>query len=94
MRIVVAKTSAVYGARLLAALRDLEAETHLVLSQWAIIAPPAPAFYSNPKSIDDLVDIGWPHTGPVWAGIAKDQALERSARIQPGARIVSEGGDE
>ena len=38
MRIVVAMTGAtgaVYGARLLAALRELEVETHLVLSQWA-----------------------------------------------------------
>src|SRR5215510_9426394 len=38
MRIVVAMTGAtgaVYGARLLTAARELEVETHLVLSQWA-----------------------------------------------------------
>jgi len=38
MRIVVAMTGAtgaVYGARLLVALRELEVETHLVLSRWA-----------------------------------------------------------
>jgi polyprenyl P-hydroxybenzoate/phenylacrylic acid decarboxylase-like protein len=38
MRIIVAMTGAtgaVYGVRLLAALRELDAETHLVLSKWA-----------------------------------------------------------
>jgi 4-hydroxy-3-polyprenylbenzoate decarboxylase len=38
MRIIVAMTGAtgaVYGVRLLAALRELEVETHLVLSRWA-----------------------------------------------------------
>ena len=38
MRIIVAMTGAtgaVYGVRLLAALRELDVETHLVLSQWA-----------------------------------------------------------
>jgi flavin prenyltransferase len=38
MRIIVAMTGAtgaVYGARLLAALRDMDVETHLVLSRWA-----------------------------------------------------------
>jgi len=38
MRIIVAMTGAtgaVYGVRLLAALRDMDVETHLVLSRWA-----------------------------------------------------------
>src|SRR5277367_3009774 len=38
-------------------LNDIHLENMLALSRMgAIIAPPAPAFYSNPKTIDDLID--------------------------------------
>src|SRR6185436_7303882 len=38
-------------------LNDIHLENMLGLSRMgAIIAPPVPAFYSNPASIDDLVD--------------------------------------
>jgi flavin prenyltransferase len=38
-------------------LSDIHLENMLALSRMgAIIAPPAPAFYNNPRSIDDLVD--------------------------------------
>jgi flavin prenyltransferase len=38
-------------------LNDIHLENMLALSRMgAIIAPPVPAFYSNPKTIDDLID--------------------------------------
>jgi flavin prenyltransferase len=38
-------------------LNDIHLENMLALSRMgAVIAPPMPAFYSNPKTIDDLVD--------------------------------------
>jgi flavin prenyltransferase len=38
-------------------LNDIHLENMLALSRMgAIIAPPVPAFYSNPESIDDLID--------------------------------------
>jgi polyprenyl P-hydroxybenzoate/phenylacrylic acid decarboxylase-like protein len=38
-------------------LNDIHLENMLALSRMgAIIAPPVPAFYSNPQTIDDLVD--------------------------------------
>ena len=38
-------------------LNDIHLENMLALSRMgAIIAPPVPAFYGNPKTIDDLVD--------------------------------------
>jgi 4-hydroxy-3-polyprenylbenzoate decarboxylase len=38
-------------------LNDIHLENMLTLSRMgAIIAPPVPAFYSNPQSIDDLID--------------------------------------
>jgi polyprenyl P-hydroxybenzoate/phenylacrylic acid decarboxylase-like protein len=38
-------------------LNDIHLENMLALSRMgAVIAPPVPAFYSNPKSIEDLVD--------------------------------------
>jgi flavin prenyltransferase len=69
MRIVVAMTAATGAAcvRLLAALAELMAretplsdihfENMLALSRMgAIVAPPVPAFYNNPQTIDDLID--------------------------------------
>ena len=38
-------------------LNDIHLENMLALSRLgAIISPPAPAFYNNPKTIDDLID--------------------------------------
>ena len=38
-------------------LNDVHLENMLALSRMgAIIAPPVPAFYNNPKTIDDLID--------------------------------------
>ena len=38
-------------------LNDIHLENMLALSRMgAIIAPPAPAFYNNPRTIDDLID--------------------------------------
>jgi 3-polyprenyl-4-hydroxybenzoate decarboxylase len=69
MRIIVAITGATgapYGIRLLAALEELGVERHLILSRLenilalsrmgAVIAPPVPAFYTNPQTIDELID--------------------------------------
>jgi flavin prenyltransferase len=38
-------------------LNDIHLENMLALSRMGvIIAPPTPAFYNNPKTIDDLID--------------------------------------
>jgi flavin prenyltransferase len=81
-------------------LNDIHLENMLALSRMgAIIAPPVPAFYSNPKTIDDLVD----HTvGRVldlfglelkklkrWNGLR--QAAELPS-LSAEARITSAGG--
>ncbi|WLB56508.1 UbiX family flavin prenyltransferase [Bradyrhizobium japonicum] len=81
-------------------LNDIHLENMLALSRMgAIIAPPVPAFYGNPKTIDDLVD----HTvGRVldlfglefpklkrWDGMRRDNELP-SLSAEP--RIISGGG--
>lgn len=81
-------------------LNDIHLENMLALSRMgAIIAPPVPAFYGNPKTIDDLVD----HTvGRVldlfglefpklkrWDGMRRANELP-SLSAEP--RIISGGG--
>ena len=81
-------------------LNDIHLENMLALSRMgAVIAPPMPAFYSNPKTIDDLVD----HTvGRVldlfglelprlkrWNGLRQVNELP-SASAE--AQVISEGG--
>ncbi|MCS3894060.1 polyprenyl P-hydroxybenzoate/phenylacrylic acid decarboxylase-like protein [Bradyrhizobium japonicum USDA 38] len=81
-------------------LNDIHLENMLALSRMgAIIAPPVPAFYGDPKTIDDLVD----HTvGRVldlfglefpklkrWDGMRRDNELP-SLSAEP--RIISGGG--
>jgi polyprenyl P-hydroxybenzoate/phenylacrylic acid decarboxylase-like protein len=81
-------------------LNDIHLENMLALSRMgAIIAPPVPAFYNNPQTVDDLVD----HTvGRVldlfglelkklkrWNGL--HQAAELPS-LSAEARITSEGG--
>jgi flavin prenyltransferase len=81
-------------------LNEIHLENMLALSRMgAVIAPPMPAFYSNPKTIDDLVD----HTvGRVldlfglelprlkrWNGLGRVNELP-SALAE--AQVISEGG--
>jgi flavin prenyltransferase len=81
-------------------LNDIHLENMLALSRMgAIIAPPVPAFYSNPKTIDDLID----HTvGRVldlfgldmpqlkrWTGLRAEREPPILAELP---RIVAKGG--
>ena len=46
----------------------------------AIIAPPAPAFYNNPRTIDDLIDQTVGRVLDLFGLETPAQALERDAR--------------
>jgi 4-hydroxy-3-polyprenylbenzoate decarboxylase len=80
-------------------LNDIHLENMLALSRMgAIIAPPAPAFYNNPRTIDDLID----HTvGRVldlfglempqlrrWTGMRADDS---GAALSERSRVVTNG---
>lgn len=83
MRIIVAMTGAtgaVYGVRLLAALRELDAETHLVLSKWAEVtlaketgltardlAPTASAVHSRENQGAPIASGSFRHDGMIIA---------------------------
>ena len=83
-------------------LNDIHLENMLALSRMgAVIAPPVPAFYSNPKTIDDLVDhtvgrmldlfgLEWPKLRR-WNGL--HHAGERTS-LASDVRIVAEGGKQ
>jgi flavin prenyltransferase len=80
-------------------LNDIHLENMLALSRMgAIIAPPAPAFYNNPKTIDDLVDhtvgrvldlfsLDMPRLGR-WTGLHGQRDLPSVAELP---RVVTSG---
>ena len=83
-------------------LNDIHLENMLAMSRMgAIIAPPAPAFYSNPETIEDLVDhsigrvldlfgLDMPGLGR-WSGMRPQR--ERSSPTEL-PRVVSNGSRE
>lgn len=83
-------------------LNDIHLENMLALSRMgAIIAPPAPAFYSNPKTIDDLVDhsvgrvldlfgLDMPGLGR-WTGLCPRREQSSVTEL---SRVVSNGSRE
>jgi flavin prenyltransferase len=105
MRIIVAMTGAagaLYGVRLLAALGDLGVETRLVLSRWAELAltketgfsarhlaSAASVVHSRENQGASIANGSFRRDGNDCRAIQHEDACS-----QPGARIISEGGEK